>query len=315
MINTAMVYRQFGKPEEVLQPETGLKAKRAEHLLRVKMLLAPVNASDLIPITGAYRHRVSVPAVAGYEGVGRVIDAPTQYAALIGQRVLPLRAEGTWQQYVDCPPAFAIPVPHDIDNVLAARAYINPLAARLMLRHDNPAGKTVMITAAGSDCALLLGQWAQRLGASSVYGVYRSASHQEKLTRCGIIPVQQEDTAYLSTITARCDLVYDAVGGALAALILDGMKPEGIFVSYGLLSGKPYQIRASHPITKWFHVRHYLNGFTDSGWQQAFNEIWGLLRESELNDCKLSPLASWQEAVSCYRQPGSACRPLLQLGE
>lgn len=59
MINAAMVYRQFGKPEEVLQPETGLKAKRPEHFLRVKMLLAPVNASDLIPITGAYRHRVS----------------------------------------------------------------------------------------------------------------------------------------------------------------------------------------------------------------------------------------------------------------
>jgi NADPH:quinone reductase-like Zn-dependent oxidoreductase len=68
-----------------------------------------VNASDLIPITGAYRHRTPLPAVAGYEGVGIVTDAPASFAHLLGKRVLPLRGQGTWQRYVDCPAEYAIP--------------------------------------------------------------------------------------------------------------------------------------------------------------------------------------------------------------
>jgi hypothetical protein len=32
----------------------------------------------------------------------------------------------------DCPAAFTVPVPDDISDTLAARAYINPLAALLM---------------------------------------------------------------------------------------------------------------------------------------------------------------------------------------
>jgi D-arabinose 1-dehydrogenase-like Zn-dependent alcohol dehydrogenase len=81
---------------------------------------------------------------------------------LVGKRVLPLRGQGTWQRYVDCPAEYAIPVPDNIDSRLAARAYINPLAAQMMLAHYPPQGKRVLLTAAGSDCAILLAQWARQ---------------------------------------------------------------------------------------------------------------------------------------------------------
>jgi NADPH:quinone reductase-like Zn-dependent oxidoreductase len=152
---------------------------------------SPVNASDIIPITGAYRHRTPLPTVAGYEGVGVVIDAPEEAVHLLGKRVLPLRGQGTWQRYVDCPLRMAIPVPDDIHSHLAARAYINPLAAQLMLTHYPSAGKRVLLTAAGSDCAILLGQWARRLGAETVYGIHRSAIHADRLAALGIIPISQ----------------------------------------------------------------------------------------------------------------------------
>ncbi|VDZ88844.1 alcohol dehydrogenase [Lelliottia amnigena] len=71
------------------------------------MLFSPVNASDLIPMTGAYRHRTPLPAVAGYEGVGVVTEGPPHW---LGKRVLPLRGQGTWQNSVDCPMALAVPV-------------------------------------------------------------------------------------------------------------------------------------------------------------------------------------------------------------
>lgn len=164
MENLALWYRRFGEPESVLQPETAPLGALAPGQLRVRMLFAPVNASDLIPITGAYRHRTPLPAVAGYEGVGAVTEAPASFKHLVGRRVLPLRGQGTWQRYVDCPAEYAIPVPDNLDAHLAARAYINPLAAQMMLTRYPPRGKRVLLTAAGSDCAILLGQWARQAG-------------------------------------------------------------------------------------------------------------------------------------------------------
>ena len=161
MENLALWYRRFGEPESVLQPENAPLGALAPGQLRVRMLFSPVNASDLIPITGAYRHRTPLPAVAGYEGVGVVTGAPASFKHLVGKRVLPLRGQGTWQRYVDCPAEYAIPVPDAVDSRLAARAYINPLAAQMMLTRYPPRGKRVLLTAAGSDCAILLGQWAR----------------------------------------------------------------------------------------------------------------------------------------------------------
>jgi hypothetical protein len=93
MDNLALWYRRFGEPESVLQPEAGPPGELMPGNLRVRMLFSPINASDLIPITGAYRHRTPLPAVAGYEGVGIVTQAPASFAHLSGCRVLPLRGQ------------------------------------------------------------------------------------------------------------------------------------------------------------------------------------------------------------------------------
>lgn len=144
--HTALRYHRFGAPEDCLSLESAPLGLRSENALRVEMRLAPVNPSDLIPITGAYRHRVQPPQVAGYEGIGHVIEAPAAYQHLIGQRVLPLRGGGTWQTHIDADPALAIPVPDDIPDALAARAYINPLAAYLMLKSWPVKDRHVLLT-------------------------------------------------------------------------------------------------------------------------------------------------------------------------
>ncbi len=105
------------------------------------MRFAPVNPSDLIPVTGAYRHRTRLPAVAGYEGLGEVVAAPYGSRLAAGQRVLPLRGGGTWQRFIDLDETWLVPVPPAVDDLLAARGYINPLTAMLMLKRWPVAGK------------------------------------------------------------------------------------------------------------------------------------------------------------------------------
>ena len=155
MMVSALWYRAFGTPEAVLRMERHALSPLLPGKLRVRMLAAPINPSDLIPMTGAYRHRVVPPLVAGYEGVGRVIAAP-DFPDWVGRRVLPLRASGTWQTVLDCTPDWLVPVPDEIDDVTAARAYINPLAALLMLQRFPVAGRRIVLSAARSGCARLL---------------------------------------------------------------------------------------------------------------------------------------------------------------
>lgn len=311
MENTALCYRQFGEPESVLHRETADKALPSPGMLRVQMLLSPVNASDLIPITGAYRHRIVLPATAGYEGVGRVIAAPDEAAHLLGQRVLPLRGEGTWQQYVDSPAAFAIPVPGAIETSLAARAFINPLAAWLMLNLWPVQGKRVLLTAAGSDCAILLGQWALRRGATEVYGIHRSAVHADRLRAMGIVAVAQQDSARVRTLAAASDIAFDATGGELAQTILGAMPSSGAFICYGLLSGQPFTLQRHFPPMHWFHIRNHLDELPPKAWHAAFNDIWPLLAESHSSASRLLPFSDWRSALADYRQAGRRHKPLL----
>jgi NADPH:quinone reductase-like Zn-dependent oxidoreductase len=94
MENRALWLRSFGRPADVLRLETARLPERPIGSLRVRLSAVPINPSDLIPITGAYRHRVFPPRVAGYEGLGTVVDTDEDDRALIGRRVL-LSAAGS----------------------------------------------------------------------------------------------------------------------------------------------------------------------------------------------------------------------------
>lgn len=307
----ALRYHRFGPPAECLSLERTPLLPRADGQVRVAMMLAPINPSDLIPITGAYAHRVQPPQVGGYEGIGRVIEAPATHAHLIGRRVLPLRGDGTWQTHLDCDPALAVPVPNDISDDLAARAYINPLAAHLMLKAWPARDRHVLLTGAGSACAGLLGQWALQQGARSVTGIYRSDNRRAELEALGIRPVPLADTSAVKAAAATADLAFDALGGEAGSAILNAIPAGSAFVSYGLLSGRPVlaeaQARGRHAR---FHLRESLGPLAPEEWQALFRDLWPLLRTAHMPDTDVYPLEDWQRALAAYARPG-ARKPLL----
>ena len=51
-------------------------------------------------MTGAYRHRTRLPAVAGYEGLGEVVAAPYGSRLAAGQQVLPCAGRHR-QRFID----------------------------------------------------------------------------------------------------------------------------------------------------------------------------------------------------------------------
>lgn len=159
-------YESYGSPHQVLR----LKERRQPSLqpqeLLVKVLYAPVNPSDLIPVTGAYAHRISLPATAGYEGGGLVADVGCALShKLIGQRVLPLEGEGTWQTFVKCPISHAFFVPDTLDLISVSQLYINPLTAWLLCTEvlALKPGQKLAVNAAGSSIGQIFAQLSQIL--------------------------------------------------------------------------------------------------------------------------------------------------------
>lgn len=314
MRNTFLIYTAFGPPAESLSLETAELPALEPGRIRVAMSLAPVNPSDLIPITGAYAHRIPLPSIAGYEGVGRVVGATGAHAGFLGKRVLPLRGPGTWQTHVDCDPALAIPVPDSIADPVAARAYINPLAAMTMLARWPVAGKRVLLSGAGSACAELLGQWALRQGAVAVQGIYRSASRVERLLTQGIEPVCMDDAHAVERAAARADIVFDSLGGAIGSAVLAAMAAGSDFVGYGLLSGQ--NVRSGPGVAaayRRFHLRDTLAKMSADAWQQQFAGLWLMLMRLELPPVEMFPLADWRSALAHAGRPG-ADKALLRFG-
>ena len=314
MINRALVCRSYGPPEHHLKLEAAALSDRPVGMLRVAMIQVPINPSDLIPVTGAYAHRISLPMVAGYEGVGRVVEACSGYADWIGRRVLPLRGMGTWQTYLDCRPELAIQVADQISDDVAARAYINPLAALEMLRTTPVAGKRVLLCGAGSSCADFLGHLAQRSGAAEVIGIYRSPERVDRLRALGITPISIHQMDDVIRHARTADVTFDALGGQMASMVLDAMPRGSRFIGYGLLSGESIRPTTIPPRAEYerFHLRDRLARLDFTSWQAAFRDVWALLGECLLPPVRVHPLEDWREAIQQSREPGAA-KQLLRL--
>lgn len=230
-----VVTHRFGPPGEVLCSEPTLRPTPEKSSVVVRMLASAINPSDLITIGGAYPHRTPLPFVPGFEGVGVVDEVGAGVTNLrVGQRVLPLGSAGGWQTCKVLPAEWCVPVPDDLTDNQAATAYINPLTARLMMRSMAPApGASVGVNAANSAIGRTLLRMLHAAGARPV-AIVRSIQAKAMLDREPVSAVFIEGMS-LPPLDGGFDAVGGKSGGAMAAAI----RPGGLLIHYGLLSGVP----------------------------------------------------------------------------
>ena len=195
---TCIQFHKFGNPKDVLQVEYKNIEPLKENEVLVRMLVRPINPSDLIPITGAYAHRIPLPNIPGYEGVGIVEDVGAFVSRdLIGKRVLPLRGEGTWQEYVKTSADFVVPIPDSINDFTAAQMYINPLTAWVTCTETlNLQSNDVLLVNACIAIGHLFAQLSQILNFRLI-AVTRNNKHTEELLRLGAAYVIDTSTTPL----------------------------------------------------------------------------------------------------------------------
>lgn len=298
----SFIYESYGLPHQVLK----LKEKCQPHLqpqeLLVKILYAPVNPSDLIPMTGAYAHRISLPATAGYEGVGLVADVgSTLSRKLIGQRVLPLEGEGTWQSFVKCPASHAFFVPESLDSILASQLYINPLTAWLLCTEvlALKPGQKLAVNAAASSIGQIFAQLSRILGFEFIAITRNNKKHQLLKERGA-----QELRTDLRNL--EVDAAIDCVGGQAGTDLASCVRSGGKFQALGLLSGEQedWEKLAQLPINVGiFHLRHWNAKLSPAEWQRSMQTLSHLAVNGRLLINQAVDIIPYEQLIETLASP------------
>ena len=291
-------YSELGEPASVLEVISETSRALAQGEVRVTVLAAPINPSDLLQISGNYGVDAVLPARPGSEGVGRVVEVSQDVQALkVGQLVL-LASGSTWAEELVAPAAGFLPLP-DLGPIGAdvieqlAMSTVNPLTALLMLTSftDVAEGQWIAQSAANSAVGGYVIQLAKQRGIKTVNIVRREGLAEELMAKGADVvlidgPNLAADIAK-ATGNAPIVLALDPVGGDTFARLADSLGYSGTLVTFGVLSGKPATLDTRRLIGNDIRLR----GFWLSKWfqtatmqekQAAFGEVIPLIADGTL---------------------------------
>ena len=241
-----------GEPSEVLALRDAEPPTPGRGEVGVRMILSPVNPSDLLYIRGRYPLKPKFPgATPGFEGVGVVESNGGGVLGWLrrGKRCLVLNdRHGNWQQNTVALAKQAIPVPDWMTNEQAATFFVNPATALVMTRTvlGVPRGAWLLQSAAGSALGKMIIRLAKLDGYKTI-NVVRRPEQVEELKRLGADVVLVEADGDLAervrAITGGgVGYAIDPVGGATGSAVVEALGPNGRAVLFGLLSGEPVTI-------------------------------------------------------------------------
>jgi NADPH:quinone reductase-like Zn-dependent oxidoreductase len=290
--NRSILYRRFGEPLDVLNIESKRITPLRSGEIRARIKLAPINPSDLIPIYGHYAHRIALPQIAGYEGVAEICEVGQGVnASLLGQRILPLRGEGTWQQLITLPVADAVLIPDEISDIAAAQLYINPLTAWLICHEEFKlkAGDMLIVNAANSAIGRIFAQLSQRIGVKMIAVVRRPQPALLALGAWAVIDSSKESILeqVLKLSEGRgADYAIDLIGGQQGTELARSLAEQGQFLVLGLLSGQtvdwPYIHTQLNIKPGMFHLRMWNAKVSKNQWHKTLNYVIDMVKNKQL---------------------------------
>lgn len=321
----ALRFARPGPPLEVLDLAEVPTPEPGPGEVRLRMRLRPMNPSDLLQVQGVYGRMPSLPATAGLEGLG-VVEALGEGVTdwRIGDRAVPLGAQGTWAEALVTPAENLVRIPEGLADDQAAQVIVNPLTAWLMATELGLGpGKTLLQSAAASIVGKALVQLGRAWGFRTVNLVRRreQGTELEALGADAVICTADPDWPERAAahLPKGADGATDAVGGALGGEMLKLLRPGSTMLVYGALSMEPLQLPGGQLIFRTATVR----GFWLTAWKQRTPkaerdricaELMAAMVRGELR-CPVEasfPLDRWREAVARAQAAGRGGKVLLE---
>ena len=323
----AVRYHAIGKPEDVLKFEPLDAASGArepgEGEALVLMEMAVVHPSDLGMIGGTYGRLRALPAIAGREGVGRIVrfgggaagaTGAGGFALKVGDRVRMPEDEGVWRDQVVARAADLIRIPADIDAEQIAMAFINPPTAWLLLHEfvELKQGDWVIQNAANSAVGECVIQLARALGLRTANLVRSPEKHEARLRAMGADIVLADDEKAFKAVLAQMAatgggvqrLALNSIGGLSAITLARTLGENGQLVTFGGMVGDAVRF----PTREFIFKNIAMRGFWMDRWARTaepgalyavFDVIFGRLRDGSLKMGvdSVYPLANYKEAL------------------
>jgi len=262
---------RHGEARDVVEiQEKNLPAPKPGQV-RVRMLAAPINPSDLLFCQGNYGIGPQPPTSVGLEGVGIVETSGGGWFGrlLRGQRVSVIsRQPGTWGTFCLTESQTVIPLPTSLSDEQAAVFFINPASALLMTRWilKVPRGSWIMQSGAGSALGRMVIRLGNHFGFRTINIVRRNEQvHELQQLGGDAVFCADESTSpneFTEQIRDIChdDLpryAVDPVGGRLGGMLFESLGEQGRMLCFASLAGAPIPIDPRTMIT---HHRQ-LKGF------------------------------------------------------
>ncbi|XP_072465720.1 enoyl-[acyl-carrier-protein] reductase, mitochondrial isoform X3 [Notamacropus eugenii] len=273
----ALVFRQHGEPLKVVELKNLESSPLGRSDARVKMLAAPVNPADINVIQGTYGILPELPAVAGNEGVGQVVEVGSAVTGVKpGDWVIPVNGGlGTWRAEVVANEKSFIGIPSDIPLHCAATLSINPCTAyRMLLDFEQlQPGDSVIQNGANSAVGQAVIQIAAALGLRTI-NIVRDRPDLQKLTDrlkdLGAEHVFTEEEMRKPEMKdffknfPRPQLALNCVGGKSSTELMRHLGHGGTMVTYGGMARQPITASVSSFIFKDLKLR----GFWMTQWKK-----------------------------------------------
>jgi len=308
----ALVHEEFGKPEEVLSlREMDLPSLRQGEVL-IQLEAAAIHPSDLGMIGGSYGRLRELPAVAGREGVGIVVEVGSGVpGSWEGKRVRLQEDPGVWRSLQVARAEQLSEVPAEIPAEQAALAAVNPTTAIRLLTDfaDFQPGDWVVQNAGNSAVGLAVIQLAKARGIYTASLVRREELF-EPLQELGADLVVLDDRSAPEAIReargeSRMPLALNSVGGSSVLNLAQSISDGGTVVTFGAMTGEKIRFPTRQLIFSDIAFR----GFWMDKWnrdngpaarQALLNEVYEAIASGALQTPveKIYPLSSFKEALA-----------------
>ncbi|SHI48737.1 NADPH:quinone reductase [Rubritalea squalenifaciens DSM 18772] len=246
-MSQAVIFREFGKAEEVSALEVSPHPELQDGQILVRMLATPINPADINFIQGNYGIRPELPDTPGIEGTGRILESKAEgYPE--GAHVIFLERVGTWKSHVVCEASKALVIDAKIDFLQASMLKVNPITAwRILTGYTKlKEGDWVIQNAANSGVGQCFIQIAKLLGLKTI-NVVRREGLEKDLLELGADHVLLDDNELVDKVREICGdklpkLASNAVGGDSALRLMDALADQGVHVTYGAMSMRSLKV-------------------------------------------------------------------------
>jgi len=270
----AAICTRFGTPSDVIEVQDVAALRPEPGFVRVRMLAAPINPSDLLYCSGTYSLSATPPMRVGWEGVGVVEESGGGVLGWLrkGKRVsLVSRAGGTWGTECVTQSETVFPIPDSLSVEQGAAYFINPASALLLTRWvlQIPRGSWLIQSAANSAVGRMVIRLGNHFGFRTC-NLVRKHEHVETLKKLGasavlVVDESTDQEEFRNQLRAACGgtiprVAIDPIGGPVGGLILNSLSSGGKMISYGSLSRLPIPADPRSMLTNNLKLEGFLLG-------------------------------------------------------